>query len=71
MPGLGYHRIAVKVSKWLSVVEECQIQSSAQSIAKRLQYVEADDNKVLVSVNVPSLYTNFAVLEAGAICTNL
>ena len=70
MPGSAYHRIAMKVSKWLSVVDECKIQSSTQAIATSLGAVELDDDEVLVSFDVSSLYTNVPVHEAIDVCTN-
>ena len=34
MPGSAYHRVALKVTEWLSVVEECKINSSTTSISQ-------------------------------------
>ena len=36
MPGSAYFKIAIQVSEWLSVVEECKINSSTKVIADSL-----------------------------------
>ena len=71
MPGSAYHKIAVKVTEWLSVVEECKINSSTQAINRSAQSVQLDEDEVLVSFDVVSLYTNVPVAEAIDVCTEL
>ena len=70
MPGSAYHKIARKVANWLSVVEECQIQSSTRSIANSLNSLNLEDDEVLISFDVSSLYTNVPVHEAIDVCTD-
>ena len=38
MPGSAYHKIAQKDTKWLSLVDECRINTSTQKISKSLDY---------------------------------
>ena len=39
MPGLTYFKIAVQVSEWLSIVDECKINSSTKTIANSLRNI--------------------------------
>ena len=71
MPGSAYHKIAKKVSKWLSVVEECKINTSTKSIVEKIADIEQPEGHELVSFDVCSLYTNVPVQEAITVCTNL
>ena len=64
MPGSPYHNTAVTVTKWLSVIPEAKSQCSAQKISNQLKDIELEDDEVLVSFDVVSLYTNVPVLEA-------
>ena len=68
MSGSAYHKIARNVAKWLSVVEEWQIQSSTQSIANSLNPIILEDEAVLISFDLSSLYTNIPVHEAIDVC---
>ena len=71
MPGSAYHKIAVQVTQWLSVVDECQINSSTKSIADNLKSIQLDDDEVIISFDVASLYTNVPVGEAIDVCSDL
>ena len=71
MPGSPYHKIALQISEWLSVVEECKINSSTKEISDSLQDIRLPIDHVLVSFDVTSLYTNVPVLEAIEHCTDL
>ncbi len=71
MPGSTYHKIGVQVAEWLSVVKECQINSSTQKISEMLNNVQLADDEELISFDVSSLYTNVPVKEAIEVCTNL
>uniref|UniRef100_A0A7M5XGL9 Reverse transcriptase domain-containing protein n=1 Tax=Clytia hemisphaerica TaxID=252671 RepID=A0A7M5XGL9_9CNID len=64
MSGSAYHKIAKKVSKWLSVVEECNINTSTKSIVEKIADIELPEGHELVSFDVCSLYTNVPVQEA-------
>ena len=71
MPGSAYHKIAVQVTEWLSVVDECKINSSTKSIADSLKSIKLDEDEVIVSFDVASLYTNVPVTEAIEVCSDL
>ena len=71
MPGSAYHKIAVQVTEWLSVVDECKINSSTKSIADSLKSIKLDEDEVIVSFDVASLYTNVPVTEAIDVCSDL
>ena len=70
MPGSPYHKIAVQITKWLSVVEECKTNGSTKSVADSLKDIHLDNDECLVSFDVTSLYTNVPVEEAIDICTD-
>ena len=69
MPGSAYHKVALKVAEWLSVVPQCKINSSSKSISNAIKTVELTDEEEVVSFDVSSLYTNVPVMEAIEICT--
>ena len=69
MPGSAYHKVALKVAEWLSVVPECKINSSTKSISDTLKTVELTEDDEVVSFDVSSLYTKVPVMEAIEICT--
>lgn len=71
MPGTSYYRIAKQVADWLSVVKECQTNSSTQSISDSLKSIEMADDEELISFDVSSLYTNVPVQEAINHCADL
>ena len=63
VPGSPYHKIAQKVTEWLSVVPESKINSSTQKTLDSMTNVMEHD-KVIISFDVTSLYTNVPVKEA-------
>ena len=69
MPGSAYHKVAKKVAEWLSVVPECNINSSTKSVSDSLKNFQLNEDEELVSFDVTSLYTNVPVMEAINICT--
>jgi len=71
MPGSSYYKIGNQVSKWLSVVTECNINSSTQIIANQLEKIELNEDDQLISFDVTSLYTNVPLQEAIHDCTEL
>ena len=71
MPGSAYHKIALQVADWLSIVDECKINCSTKIIADSLNEINLADDEELVSFDVVSLYTNVPVSEAINECTNL
>ena len=64
MPGSVYHPIANVVTDWMKVVPECQINTSTKSVADSLREVKLEEDEVIVSFDVSSLYTNVPVQEA-------
>ena len=71
MPGSAYHKIGTQVGEWLSEVPECQINTSSKQIADSLKNIHLDEDEVLVSFDVTSLYTNVPVIEAINVCADL
>ena len=64
MPGSVYHPVAKVVTDWMKVVPECQINTSTKSVADSLKEVKLEEDEVIVSFDVSSLYTNVPVQEA-------
>ena len=71
MPDSSYYKIANQVSKWLSVVKECNINSSTKDISDSLSEIELQPNDELISFDTKSLYTNVPLDEAIHGCTEL
>ena len=71
MPGSAYFKIARQVADWLSVVPECNINSSTKEVADKLSDISLPDNTEMISFDVVSLYTNVPVDEAIQVCSNL
>ena len=71
MPCSAYYKIANQITEWLSVVEECKINSSTKTIVDSLKDTKLENDDILVSFDVSSLYTNVPVYEAMDECTNL
>ena len=71
MPGSAYYRIAKRVADWLSVVKECQTNSSSKSISESLKDIHLAEDEELISFDVSSLYTNVPVEEAINHCAEL
>ena len=71
MPGSAYYKISNKISKWLSVVDECNIDSSTKLISDLLPDIELDEESELISFDVTSLYTNVPLNEAIQYCMEL
>ena len=71
MPGSSYHQIATQVADWLKVVDECNINSSSKEISSSLNDLQLEDDEVLLSCDVSSMYTNIPVEEAIEVCAEL
>ncbi|XP_057292545.1 uncharacterized protein LOC130621254 [Hydractinia symbiolongicarpus] len=71
MPGSLYYKLANQVAKWLSVVDECNINSSTKQISDLITHLQLAENEELVSFDVTSLYTNVPLNEAIDDCTSL
>ena len=64
MPGSPYHKIAQEVADWLSIVPEAQINSSSKKVCDNISTVNLDEDEVVISFDVSSLYTNVPVQES-------
>ena len=42
MPGSWYYRVAKKAADWLSVVDECKINSSTKSIVQSMKDIQLE-----------------------------
>ena len=71
MPGSANHKIELQVTELLSVVEECQINSSTKSVSDSLKDITVEEDEEMISFDVWSLYTNVPVHEAITKCTKL
>ena len=71
MPGSPYQRVAKQVAAWLSLVPECNINTSTDKVAKQLQSTVLSEDETLISFDVTSLYTNVPVKESIQICADL
>ncbi|XP_066910560.1 uncharacterized protein [Clytia hemisphaerica] len=71
MPGSAYYNIAKQTAEWLSVVNECCINTSSKSISDKLDEIVLKADHELVSFDIVSLYTNVPVLEAIDVCADL
>ena len=67
----AYHKIGKQIATWLSVVPECQINTSTKKICDSLKNVKLQPDEELVSFDVCSLYTNVPVKEAIGVCADL
>ena len=71
MPGSAYYNIAKQTAEWLSVVNECCINTSSKSISDKLDEIVLKADHELVSFDIVSLYTNVPVLDAINVCADL
>ena len=71
MPGSAYHKVGIQIADWLSVVDECKINTSTKEISESLNTIHLEDDEELVSFDVSSLYTNVPVMEAINVCADL
>ena len=71
MPGSVYHPIAEKVTGWLNVVKECQIETSTKKIMESLETIKLEEDEVIVSFDVSSLSTNVPVQDTIDVCADL
>ena len=70
-PGSAYHNVAKQVAYWLSLVPECKINSSTETVNKLIKNTQLNDDECLISFDVTSLYTNVPVKEAIEVCCDL
>ena len=64
MCGSSYYNLASKLSYWLSVLPQSQINSSTIDTVKTIKSLNLNSNEILISYDVVSLYTNVPVDEA-------
>ena len=64
MPGSPYFKLSEKITQWLSVIPESKINTSTKQVADSIKTIDLDQDEVVISLDVVSLYTNIAVKEA-------
>ena len=64
MPGSPYDKLGTVVTKWLSVVPASQIRCTNKQVVDQIKDLVLEDDQVIVSFDVSSLYTNVPVDEA-------
>ena len=71
MPGSAYHKIGKQVTDWLSVVDECNINTSTEIISNKLKDIVLDADREIISFDVTSLYIHVPVNEAIKDCADM
>ena len=71
MPASSYHKIGEYVAECLSVVPQCNINASPKEICDAIKNVTLEQDEIMVSLDVVSLYTNVPVYEAIQVCEDL
>ena len=64
MPGSPYDNLGTIVTNWLSVIPESQIRCTNKQVVEKIKDVILEEDEVMVSFDVSSLYTNVPVEEA-------
>ena len=64
LPGSCYENLTNHLSKWFDKIEEAKIETSTINIKRDLMEVNLEEDEVIVSLDVKSLYTNVPVLES-------
>ena len=64
LPGSCYENFTKQLSKWFDKIEEVKIETSTINIKRDLMEVSLEEDEVIVSLDVTSLYTNVPVLES-------
>ena len=64
LPGSCYENLTNQLSKWFDKIEEAKIETSTINIKRDLMEVILEEDEVIVSLDVKSLYTNVPVLES-------
>ena len=64
MPGSPYDNLGTVVTQWLSVIPCSQIRCKNKDVVDKIKEMTLDDDEVMVSFDVSSLYTNVPVDEA-------
>ena len=64
MPGSPYDNLGTVVTQWLSVIPCSQIRCTKKDVTDKIKEVTLEDDELMVSFDVSSLYTNIPVDEA-------
>ena len=64
MPGLPYYKLATKITEWLSVLSESRINSSTKHVVEDIKGLVLEEDEILISYDVQSLYTHVPADEA-------
>ena len=64
MPGSPYYKLATKVTEWLSVLSESKINASTKHVVEDIKGLVLEEDEILISYDVQSLYTNVPAEEA-------
>ena len=64
LPGSCYENLTNQLKKWFDKIEEAKIETSTINIKRDLMEVILEEDEVIVSLDVKSLYTNVPVLES-------
>ena len=64
MCGSAYYQISSKIAKWLSIIPESKINASTPKMVSEIKKLQLDQDEVLISFDVVSLYTNVPVSES-------
>ena len=71
MPGSAYHKVAEYVAQQLANVPECKINTSTDTISKKIRETKLEEDEEMISFDMVSLYTNVPVLQAIEVCTDM
>ena len=71
MPGSAYHKVAEYVAQQLANVPQCKINTSTDTISKKIRETKLEEDEEMISFDVVSLYTNVPVLQAIEVCTDM
>ena len=64
MPGTPYEKVGTWVTEWLSSIPSSQIRCTNKQVVDKIKNITLEDEEVIVSFDVSSLYTNVPVDEA-------
>ena len=64
MPGSSCYKVAEKITEWLSVIPESKKDCSSKQTVDNLRNISLDQDEVVISFDVTSLFTNVPVKEA-------
>ena len=62
LPGSQYEALTTEISRWFDKIQESKIQTSTREIKNILEKTVLNEDEVLISLDVKSLYTNERVV---------